>query len=177
MSITLPHCSIPGNAALPRRPVHIHIPRRAGPRPGEPDGLPGARQWYNAAMISVDNSLSPHGGVLVERVRPVRNAGELAGLPVLPVRQQIAHECVNIAYGFFAPLAGFMGRADTAAVAAYWVRGVWHGMVIAPEGLRDGIACQEKDAGSESLAGPLVSPPPGPAAHDRPLRSPAGGGD
>ena len=69
-------------------------------------------------MISVDNSLSPHGGVLVERVNPVRRAGALAGLPTLPVRQQIVHECVNIAYGFFSPLTGFMGRADVESVAA-----------------------------------------------------------
>ena len=37
MSITLPHHSIPGNAVIPRRPAHIHIPRRAGPRQGASD--------------------------------------------------------------------------------------------------------------------------------------------
>ena len=67
--------------------------------------------------MSVDNSLSPHGGALVERIRPARSAADLAGLPTLPVRQQIAHECVNIAYGFFSPLTGFMGRADVESVA------------------------------------------------------------
>ena len=67
--------------------------------------------------MSVDNSLSPHGGALVERIRPARSAAALAGLPTLPVRQQIAHECVNIAYGFFSPLTGFMGRADVESVA------------------------------------------------------------
>ena len=35
----------------------------------------------------------------------------------LPVREQIARECVNIAYGFFSPLEGFMGRADVDSVA------------------------------------------------------------
>ena len=66
---------------------------------------------------NVDNSLSPHGGALVERVnsRPDRDA--LARLPAIEVREQIAHECVNFAYGFFSPLTGFMGSADVAAVS------------------------------------------------------------
>lgn len=68
--------------------------------------------------MKVDNSRSPHGGALVERVRPARRAAELGNLPTLPVRQQIAHECVNIAYGFFSPLAGFMGSGDVESVAA-----------------------------------------------------------
>ncbi|MXZ92622.1 MAG: sulfate adenylyltransferase [Chloroflexi bacterium] len=65
----------------------------------------------------VDNSLSPHGGVLVQRVRPRPDANELARLPTVGVREQIAHECVNIAYGFFSPLTGFMGSDDVASVA------------------------------------------------------------
>ena len=67
----------------------------------------------------VDNSLSPHGGVLVERVAPLQ-AGDLeriAHFPRIPVRDQIARECVNIAYGFFSPLEGFMGAADLDSVA------------------------------------------------------------
>lgn len=67
--------------------------------------------------MPVDNSLSPHGGVLVERVRPRPDRGELARLPAIAVREQIAHECVNIAYGFFSPLTGFMGSDDVASVA------------------------------------------------------------
>ena len=71
--------------------------------------------------MSVDNSLSPHGGVPVERVRPLADAGATAAvfrLPSIAVSEQIAHECVNLAYGFFAPLTGFMGRADVESVAA-----------------------------------------------------------
>lgn len=68
-------------------------------------------------MTKVDNSLSPHGGTLVQRVQPLRSADEIAGLPAIEVREQIAHECVNIAYGFFSPLTGFMGSADVASVA------------------------------------------------------------
>ena len=66
---------------------------------------------------NVDNSLSPHGGILVERVQPRPDANELARLPTVEVREQIAHECVNIAYGFFSPLTGFMGSDDVASVA------------------------------------------------------------
>ena len=67
--------------------------------------------------MTVDNSLSPHGGVLVERVRPMASSADVAGLPVVEVREQIAHECVNLAYGFFSPLTGFMGSGDVASVA------------------------------------------------------------
>ncbi|MCH8225335.1 MAG: sulfate adenylyltransferase, partial [Chloroflexi bacterium] len=66
----------------------------------------------------VNNALSPHGGVLIERIATAKEAGEaIAGLARLPVREQIARECVNIAYGFFSPLEGFMGRADVDSVA------------------------------------------------------------
>ena len=68
-------------------------------------------------MTSVDNSLSPHGGALIERVIPLSSASDVAGLPAIEVREQIAHECVNLAYGFFSPLTGFMGSADVDSVA------------------------------------------------------------
>ena len=52
----------------------------------------------------VDNTLSPHGGVLIERVAS-REEGRkmIRGLPRLAIRDQIARECVDIAYGFFSP--------------------------------------------------------------------------
>ena len=55
----------------------------------------------------------------MERVRPLTasTAGTVAGLPAIPIRDQIATECVNIAYGFFSPLTGFMGSADVESVA------------------------------------------------------------
>ena len=70
----------------------------------------------------VDNSLSPHGGVLVHRVATPQEVKskwqpKLSSLPSIPVRDQIAHECVNIAYGFFSPISGFMKRADVDSVA------------------------------------------------------------
>ena len=66
----------------------------------------------------VDNTLSPHGGKLVERV-VTREVGEelIPGLKALPIRGQIARECIGIAYGFFSPLEGFMLREDVVAVA------------------------------------------------------------
>ncbi|MEE2880559.1 MAG: sulfate adenylyltransferase, partial [Chloroflexota bacterium] len=60
----------------------------------------------------VDNSLSPHGGVLIEKtafIHTPEQIEEMNSLPCIPVRDQLAHECVNIAYGFFSPLEGFMG--------------------------------------------------------------------
>jgi sulfate adenylyltransferase len=70
--------------------------------------------------MPVDNSRSPHGGVLVERVQPLTSetAASVAHLPAIEVRDQIARECVNIAYGFFSPLSGFMGSADVESVAS-----------------------------------------------------------
>ncbi len=66
----------------------------------------------------VDNTLSPHGGVLIERVAPLQegDGGRVLSLPRVAVRDQIARECVNLAYGFFSPLEGFMGRADVDSV-------------------------------------------------------------
>ena len=65
----------------------------------------------------VDNSLSPHGGVLVDRVAPQPVSGaSLHGLKSVAIRDQIARECVSIAYGFFSPIEGFMLREDVEAV-------------------------------------------------------------
>ena len=67
--------------------------------------------------MPVDNSLSPHGGSLKVSVAPSAEAAHaIAGLPRLAVNEQIAHEAINLAYGVFSPLAGFMGRADLDAV-------------------------------------------------------------
>ena len=66
----------------------------------------------------VDNTLSPHGGSIVERVVPHQvGKAPLQALPRVSVRGQIARECVSICYGFFSPLEGFMLRRDVEAVA------------------------------------------------------------
>ena len=68
----------------------------------------------------VDNTLSPHGGTLIERIASPQEASEkIRGLPRVEVRDQIAREIVNIAYGFFSPLTGFMGRTDVDSVARH----------------------------------------------------------
>jgi sulfate adenylyltransferase len=60
----------------------------------------------------------------VERVATPQEAKEkMRGRPSVAVRDQIARECVNIAYGFFSPLLGFMGQAD--------VHSVVHNMTLA----------------------------------------------
>jgi sulfate adenylyltransferase len=64
----------------------------------------------------VDNAASPHGGKLIERVLSPEQARSLADLPRIAVRDEIATECIDIAYGFFSPLEGFMGRADLDSV-------------------------------------------------------------
>jgi sulfate adenylyltransferase len=69
-------------------------------------------------MGGVDNTLSPHGGSLVERVLdPAEVRDRIKGLTPVPIRSQIATECIGLAYGFFSPLQGFMTRADVDAVA------------------------------------------------------------
>lgn len=64
----------------------------------------------------VDNAASPHGGKLVERVLSPEQARSLQGLQQITVRDEIATECIDIAYGFFSPLEGFMGREDLDSV-------------------------------------------------------------
>ena len=67
--------------------------------------------------MAADNSLSPHGGELKVSVAPSEQAAHLAGgLPSLAVNEQIAREVINLAYGVFSPLDGFMGRADLDSV-------------------------------------------------------------
>ncbi|THB63804.1 MAG: sulfate adenylyltransferase [Desulfovibrio sp.] len=68
---------------------------------------------------SVDNTLSPHGGALVNRLvtdreEAVKLVDECSA--VLRIHGQTAREVVNIAYGFFSPLTGFMTRADVESV-------------------------------------------------------------
>jgi sulfate adenylyltransferase len=67
----------------------------------------------------LSNDLTPHGGTLVNRVVTDKaQASELMEkcASVLRIRGQIAREIVNIAYGFFSPLQGFMNRADLESV-------------------------------------------------------------
>ena len=73
-------------------------------------------KWYN-----VDQSLSPHGGTLVERVVEDRDKASsmVKDLERIPLTDQQAREVVNIAYGVFSPLEGFMCRDDVDNVCKY----------------------------------------------------------
>jgi len=59
-----------------------------------------------------------HGGKpLVERVISDKAAArkKIAGLKTMPASRQMATEAIGIAYGFFSPIEGFMGKADVEA--------------------------------------------------------------
>ena len=70
-----------------------------------------------AEEMMADNTLSPHGGHLIERIAPW-SASDLSrsGIKTLPVREQVVRECINVAYGFFSPLEGFMSQEDVESV-------------------------------------------------------------
>lgn len=59
-----------------------------------------------------------HGGKeIVERIlEPAEAKKKIEGLTPIPVRPQIANEIIDIAYGWFCPLEGFMGKADVESV-------------------------------------------------------------
>ncbi len=59
-----------------------------------------------------------HGGKeIVERILEPKDAVEkIKGLTSVPIRGQIAKEIIDISYGWFTPLEGFMGKADVDSV-------------------------------------------------------------
>jgi sulfate adenylyltransferase len=59
-----------------------------------------------------------HGGKeIVERIlEPTEAAEKIKGLTAIPIRSQIANEVIDLAYGFFTPLEGFMGKEDLDSV-------------------------------------------------------------
>ena len=65
-----------------------------------------------------NNSLSPHGGKLVERVMEAKKGKEkVRGLKIkLPIETSRANEIMGITYGFFSPIEGFMGYKDVDSV-------------------------------------------------------------
>ena len=59
-----------------------------------------------------------HGGKeIVERILPIIEAQKrIKGLKRVPVSSRVARECIDLAYGFFTPLQGFMGKGDVDSV-------------------------------------------------------------
>lgn len=61
--------------------------------------------------------LGYRGAEIKERVLiPLEGARKSIGLKPLPISGRCARECIDIAYGFFTPLKGFMGREDVESV-------------------------------------------------------------
>lgn len=69
-------------------------------------------------MKEVNNALSPHGGKLVERVMEAEQGKAKAreSKIKLPIQAATANEIMDICYGFFSPLEGFMGQKDVDSV-------------------------------------------------------------
>ncbi|MCF8037676.1 MAG: sulfate adenylyltransferase [Desulfohalobiaceae bacterium] len=59
-----------------------------------------------------------HGGKEIQEriMKPAEAKEKIKGLTQVPVRKQIANEIINLAYGWFSPLEGFMGKEDVEAV-------------------------------------------------------------
>ena len=69
-------------------------------------------------MTEVNNTLSPHGGRLVDRVLgPAEGKKKAKQAKIqLAIEGSRATEIMSIAYGFFSPLEGFMGHSDVDSV-------------------------------------------------------------
>ncbi len=59
-----------------------------------------------------------HGGKEIQEriMQPAEAKEKIKGLTQIPVRKQIANEIINLAYGWFCPLEGFMGKDDVDGV-------------------------------------------------------------
>ena len=57
------------------------------------------------------------GKEIVERIlEPAEAVEKIKGLTAVPIRSQLANEVIDISYGWFTPLEGFMGKADADSV-------------------------------------------------------------
>ncbi len=59
-----------------------------------------------------------HGGKeIVERILPsIESKKRIKGLKRVSITDRVARECIDLAYGFFTPLQGFMGKLDVGSV-------------------------------------------------------------
>ncbi|MGD1346634.1 sulfate adenylyltransferase [Mycobacterium seoulense] len=53
-----------------------------------------------------------NGNPIVERISTENAAGQIQGMPRIPISKATAHEVISLSYGFFTPLTGFMGRQE-----------------------------------------------------------------
>jgi sulfate adenylyltransferase len=57
------------------------------------------------------------GKEIVERILSSSEAKQrMQGLKIVSVTDRVARECIDLAYGFFTPLEGFMGEGDVDSV-------------------------------------------------------------
>ena len=64
--------------------------------------------------MSENNSIKPHGGVLVNRITKV----DPTGLFSITISEDLANDVENIADGIFSPLEGFLGQQDFESVVS-----------------------------------------------------------
>jgi len=59
-----------------------------------------------------------HGGKEIQEriMKPAEAKEAIKGLPQYPLRKQLANEVISLAYGWFTPLEGFMGKKDVDSV-------------------------------------------------------------
>ncbi len=64
--------------------------------------------------MSEDNSIKPHGGVLINRITTV----DTAGLFSVTISEDLANDVENIADGIFSPLEGFLMQQDFESIVS-----------------------------------------------------------
>ena len=64
--------------------------------------------------MSENNSIKPHGGVLVNRITKVNTTGLFS----ITITEDLANDVENIADGIFSPLEGFLGQQDFESVVS-----------------------------------------------------------
>ncbi|MEK0349440.1 MAG: sulfate adenylyltransferase, partial [Nitrosopumilus sp.] len=64
--------------------------------------------------MSENNSIKPHGGVLINRITKV----DPTGLFSITISEDLANDVENIADGIFSPLEGFLGQEDFESVVS-----------------------------------------------------------
>ena len=64
--------------------------------------------------MSIDDSIKPHGGKLVNRISEINPTGLFS----ISITEDLANDVENIADGIFSPLEGFLGKADFESVVS-----------------------------------------------------------
>lgn len=73
---------------------------------------PSYRTLNTGINMSENNSIKPHGGILINRINKI----EPTGLFSITISEDLANDVENIADGIFSPLEGFLGKQDYESV-------------------------------------------------------------